>query len=593
MRALAALALVLLASSAHADDDAPLSVRYELNANQVAQGDTFQLDVVVSVRTQDPVEELSLPDLPRAFTVLQERRGSSTNITAVNGRRVILVEQRYMYLLRADEVGSFKIPEATARLGKSVARAAPVVVKVVGADTLGDAPPDDDGNAAAGPMPGARFGKNLPATFLEVTLDRTSAWVGQQVTATTEVYTQQPLAQWPRLPSLKPPGFFCTSLLGDDRPAPTQRTIGGRVYYVYLVNKDALFALGAGDKQIPSQSVDLLPAGSFFSRSREITARSSALKVEVKALPTQDQPEKFPVGNVGHWTLAATVKPSRGALGQPLTLTLTATGTGSLEQLELPSWDGNDQARVFPAATKREPRAVSATDPELGGRVTVDLLVQPQKEGQLRIPAFTLSTFDPDTGTYKQSTTQPLVVPIGAAGSVASSASAVASSAGRQVIAKGTRPLKKGVDEVSPPGDAPVAGAALVFVAGLGAYGAGTLRRRRAGSAAGQRATLRKDRQKAFDEARGRGDLASLERLLLDALAEACGPSVKGVATSELAALLVDKGLEPALADDVVRFIRDVEAARYMGAGSGGERKQLADTAGVLLAKVETKEARA
>lgn len=576
--------LVMLAGLAAATTpalaaDGAVSLRYELNAAQIDVGDSFQLDVVLTARSEEPVEELSLPDLPAGLTVLQERRAQSQQVSFAGGRRQVVIEQRYMYFVRGDEPGAYRIPEATARLGRAVARAAPVVVRVVDASAPAAVPPE-----GAGPVPGARFGRTPPTAFLEVTVDRTSAWVGQQVTATTEVYTQQPLAQWPRLPALKPPGFFCASLLDENRPQPSQRTIAGRSYYVYLVNKDALFPLAAGPASIPSQALTIVPAGSLFSRTRELPVRSAALTVEVKALPEEGRPTGFSPGNVGHWQLQASVRPARGTLGQPLTLTLAATGTGSLEQLELPTWSGGDQARVFPATTRRDARDVSAADPELGGRVVVELLVQPQQEGQLRIPPFTLVTFDPDQGVYKESVTAALVVPV--SGGKAAAASAP-HQGGRQVIAKGARPLKRGVIDEEPPGEGPVLTAAGLFVLGLVGLGAGALRRRRGTSAAGRRATLRRDRQKALDDATARGDLAALERVLLDALAERCGGAVKAASSGELLALLVDRGIEATLADEVVAFIRDVEAARYMGGGGAPERTALANRAAALVARVE------
>jgi hypothetical protein len=475
-----ALALGLGAGPAQAQaaDEAPLAVRYELNATEVAVGDSFQLDIVVTVKSQAQVEELSLPELPRAFTVLQERRASSTQMSAVQGRREVSVEQRYMYLLRAEEAGSFRIPEATARVGRAVARAAPVVVRVVDSDAA-------QGRAEEGAGPGARFGKSPPTAFLEVTLDRTTAWPGQQITATTEIYTQQPLAQWPRLPALKPPGFFCTTLLGEERPSPSQRTIAGRSYYVYLVNKDALFALGPGEKELPALSADVVPAGSLFSRQRSLSVRSAPATITIKPLPSEGRPSGFVPGNVGHWQLQASVRPARGTLGEPLTLTLVATGTGSLEQLVLPTWAGADQARVFPATTRREPRKTTLTDAELGGRVVVELLVQPQAEGPFKIPAFTLVTFNPEAGRYVESTTAPLVVPIGAA--KGASPGLPAGTSARQLIARGARPLKRNVVAQTPPTNAPVFVGLAALAGGLALWTGGTLRRRRQGSATRRR----------------------------------------------------------------------------------------------------------
>ena len=99
----------MLALAAAAADDAPIALRMEFDDTEVAQGDSLRLDVVLTVRTQQQVEELSLPDVPRAFTVMQERRATSTKVSTSNGKRAVTTEQRYMFVLRADEAGTHRI----------------------------------------------------------------------------------------------------------------------------------------------------------------------------------------------------------------------------------------------------------------------------------------------------------------------------------------------------------------------------------------------------------------------------------------------------------------------------------------------------
>lgn len=573
-------ALLLLVALAGADD-APISLRMEIDQKQVAQGDSFRLDVVLTVRGQQQVEELSLPDVPRAFTVTQERRATSTQVGSVNGKSSVTTEQRYMFVLRADEAGSHRIGEASARLGRAVARAAPVTIKVAAGDAVDDEP------AATGPQPGARFGAETPVAFLEVTVDKQTVWTGEQLTITTQVYSQQPLSQWPRIPPLKPAGFFCVPLLGDDRPTPGQKSIGGRLYYVYLVNKDALFATSPGAKTIPAQSVDLVPAGSFFNQSRGMQVKSAKLPLTVKPLPDDRSalrtPESFAAGNVGHWQLTAAVRPTTATLGQPFTLTLAATGSGNLDQLQLPSWDGGGLARVFPPTSRIERRGTSADEPEIGGRVTAEMLVQPLREGDLKIPAFTLVTFDPESGSYKELTSAAIVVTVRSAkGAVAGSTSSA-----RQVIAKGARPLHALVNLERAPDEVPVIAGAACALLGAGALAFGTQRRRRRSSNEGQREAARRERASALEDARRLGDLSALERLVVDALADSFGPAVRSSSTVELEDALLARGAGRALIDEVVRFIREVEAARYMRGGATGERERMAKAAVDLIARID------
>jgi hypothetical protein len=572
---------VLFTLCAAGADEAPLSLRMEIDDTDVAQGDSVRLDVVLTVRTQQQVEELSLPDVPRGLSVTQERRATSTQVGTVNGVRSVTSEQRFMFVLRADEAGAHRIGEATARLGRTVARAAPVTINV----TAANAQVVDE--ETAGPQPGARFGKDPPAAFLEVSVDKDTVWAGEQVTVTTEVFTQQPLSQWPRLAPLKPAGFFCVPLLGDERPAPLPRSIGGRLYYGYLVNKDALFATTPGAFSILPASVDLVPAGSFFSRSRDVRVTSSKVSITVKPLPSAGRPGPFARGNVGRWELVASVRPPTATPGQPVTLTLVATGRGNVDQLQLPTWDGGGVARVFPPTSRIERTKTSATDTAIGGRVLAEMLVQPLREGTLVIPAFTLVSFDPAANAFTTSTTQSLALPVKGAPSPDAFGPARNGAQTRQLIAIGARPLRAGVRIESPPSEIPVVGGIALAAAGLGAFALGQQRRRRRSSSAGERDAARAARARALVDARTQGDLAALERLVVDALADAFGPTMRSSSTAELEAVLLAARAERTLVNDVVRFISDVEAARYMKGGAPAERERMARMAFALVERID------
>lgn len=571
-------AIIVLAMCAAGAADAPISLRMDVDDTDVAQGESVRLDVVLTVRSTQQVEELSLPDVPRGLSVTQERRATSTQVGTVNGLRSVTSEQRYMFVLRADEAGAHRIGEATARLGRTVARAAPVTINVSAAS----APVDDDEGATS--QPGARFGKDLPAAFLEVTVDKDTVWTGEQVTVTTEVFSQQPLSQWPRMAPLKPAGFFCVALLGDERPAPAQRSVGGRLYYAYLVNKDALFATSPGALSIGAHSVDLVPAASLFSRARDIHVTSAQVPITVKPLPTERRPEAFSPGNVGRWELTASIRPPTATLGQPVTLTLTATGNGNVDQLQLPTWDGGSVARVFPPTSRIERRNTSPTETKIGGRVSAEMLVQPLREGSLTIPALTLVSFNPQIGAFTTSTTKGLAVPV--KGPRPLDATAPARSA-RQLIAKGARPLHAGVRIESPPSDLPVIGGAVLAVVGFATFALGQRRRRRRSSSAGEREAARRARAKALEDARTRGDLAALERIVVDALADTFGPAMRSSSTADLEAVLLAGGAERTLVDCVLRFICDVEAARYMQDGPLGARARMATAALDLVARID------
>ena len=117
-----ALALALASSSAAAEG--ALGLRMKASASTVRVGDTFQLDVILTVNGQDAVYELELPDMSD-FDVMRESEAQSASFSVVGGRRAIVAEHRRSFVLAASTDGTKQIGEARARLGGNTARAAP------------------------------------------------------------------------------------------------------------------------------------------------------------------------------------------------------------------------------------------------------------------------------------------------------------------------------------------------------------------------------------------------------------------------------------------------------------------------------------
>jgi len=128
--------------------------------------------------------------------------------------------------------------------------------------------------------------------------------------------------------------------------------------------------------------------------------------------------------------------------------------------------------------------------------------------------------------------------------------------------------------------------AGLIGVAiGAVVFGAGGARARRASSVAGKRDKAKREREHAIDEAKKRGDLGAMERILFDVLGERAGADARGRPTDELQTLLQDR-LDATLVNDIVKLIRDLESARFMP-GAGSERARLVDAAIAIVRRLD------
>ncbi|MDP2341625.1 MAG: BatD family protein [Deltaproteobacteria bacterium] len=541
----------------------------------VKQGETFQLDVILTVRGQDSVDELEMPDVTD-FSVVSEQESSNASFFVKNGRRSVVVEHRRTLVLRADEPGKKEIGEATAKLGESTARAAPLRIRVIADPQAAPVDPTDvvdvsdkQESADAGVdakevrLPGARFGSSLPSVFLEVTADKESVVVGEQLTVTVEIWSQGPLGSYPRVPPQKPAGFLCLPIDDGTRLQAVQRSLGGRSWYVYPVTRDALFALAPGKKTLPTLEVQVSPAGSFFSRGQDVRVRSGTTVVDVKPLP-DGAPEGFAAGSVGRFSLAVSARPRQVKVGEPFTLVVEATGFGNIDHLTLPVWSGDDRVRLFPPAERRERKD---RDGVVAGRVVQETLVQPLDKGDIVVPPLSLVAYSPADGRYLTSTSTPLTVRV-----LAGAAGATTKTRARALLTAGPRPLVL---------DAPlrddVIGNEIVFLgAGLGALlsvaGALVGFRRRQQDTAGARRRQRLE-QRARDLKSTR-ELAATARLLLDAASDRAGDDVRSTPLAALPAMLVSRGVPAGLAQRAADALLVAEAARY---SPGGQQQQARD----------------
>jgi len=576
MRALWLL-FVVVTSALPAFAQAPISLAMRVSETSVPLGETFRLEVILTVNGQDAVDDLELPDLSD-FTVLRESESQQASFSTRNGRRAITVEHRRSFILRADTHGKHTIGGATATLGNDTARAAPIVITItprggqVGTDDDNAATdPDKDvadagAEAAAGASaePGARFGNALPQIFLELRADRTEAFVGEQITVVGEIWSRVALGSWPRIPGQKPPGFVCLAIDDGIRPQAVQRSLRGQIFNVYPVSRDALFALAPGAKTLPALEMEVTPAGAFFQR-QDVRVRSAPLDLVVKPLP-EPAPPGFQAGAVGSFEVRASIKPQRTTVGVPVSVVVEVSGWGNIDEVPLPVWSAGASVRTFPPTVRRERRD---RDGLVAGQVIAETLVQPSQPGTLTIPAMTYVVFDTNADTWVTKQTQPLSIAVDAAGTATTGP---ARPAGRSAIAAGARPLALDIElrESAVLRPAPAIGGVVAVVGGIVGM-LGRRRRRASDSADGQRRRRQQDRRAAAEAIVNSGDVAAAQRLLLDAVAERCGDDIRAVDTAALPAVLVARGVGEGLANTIARAIVGAEAARF---APGGPKQQ-------------------
>ena len=137
---------------------------------------------------------------------------------------------------------------------------------------------------------------------------------------------------------------------------------------------------------------------------REVTLRGGAGALKVAALPTSGQPAGF-TGAVGTFELQVEPPTTMPRVGEPLTLTVRATGRGNFERLGIEGVTESDAFKTY------DVKEVSLADPLTGPKTFTQVLV-PRREGPLEVPPLTLTYFDPARSAYAQAKTDAFTLQV-------------------------------------------------------------------------------------------------------------------------------------------------------------------------------------
>ena len=137
------------------------------------------------------------------------------------------------------------------------------------------------------------------------------------------------------------------------------------------------------------------------------TLATDPFPLEVRPLPSP-APADF-IGAVGQFKLSSKVVPEKAAVGEPITWTLTLEGTGNWPAIDKlrPRILGRDFRVVSPRAQKT-PKA----DTLFEATFSEDLVLIPQKGGRTTLGPYTLSIFNPSSGSYETLRVEPVTIEI-------------------------------------------------------------------------------------------------------------------------------------------------------------------------------------
>ncbi len=402
MRSSILLFLLLFAGSARA----AVSISAALNRTSVAIGE----QVVLSVTVSGDQASLPQPKLPPmdAFNVYDS--GRSQSLSFVNGH--MSSEVVHTFVLAPRVAGKHVVPPISAD-GASAPTAA------LNVEVLASAPPPNvaasrPSAAPAGSTPRVSSGRARGNdVFVTASLDKATAKVNEQVTLTVRFYNAVQLFGDTRF---DPPAL--NGFLSEDLP-PVRNgmtNIEGRPYQ-YNEIKVALFPVQAGRMSIGSAVIHCQVArlgargDDFFDRffsmaaPQPVTVQSDPLVLTVEPVPT-GKPADF-TGVVGQLTASAQADRASVKAGDAVTLSVTIAGHGNIKSIPDPVKPDLPSLRFFATDSSV---VLDKTNDRVGGSKILRTVLVPRVSGDIRIPSFSFSYYDPQRNSYQRATTEEIVL---------------------------------------------------------------------------------------------------------------------------------------------------------------------------------------
>ena len=258
--------------------------------------------------------------------------------------------------------------------------------------------------AAATGAPRAR-----PLVEFRVTPDKTTAYVGEEITLHYELLTQADVQGLEYLDPPRFPGCWAEDLEKPEKPVGHRDVVDGRTVMRFTLLKKLVSGLNPGTVNIPEAkirtSVRMSPDPfndpfGFFPRPEVMDLVAKPLTLRILPIPGDASFR----GPVGHFDLSAKLDRTRVAPGEAVTLRIRLVGLGNLRT-------ATDAPKVdVPGVTSYPPSVKS--DAARTGRPQVSTewsyVLVPKANGAVTVPAISVAVFDPSEKRIVTKTTAPL-----------------------------------------------------------------------------------------------------------------------------------------------------------------------------------------
>jgi len=408
--------LVAVFLSGIVQENSAQEISFSASAPKVLRaGEQFQLVYTANKN----LDEFTPPDFGEFRFLGGPSTGSSTSISMVNGKTTRISTYSYTYYMQApSNAGKYTIDKATAQYKKQQ-----IVSNILEIEIVSSAQSNSQqSNSNSGNQPKTSTqssdGEDI---FVRLVTDKKTAYVGEQITAWIKIYTKVNISGFDQ--RFKGPDF--TGFYQQDVEVPSfsleREKVGNNIYHSGILKKVILYPQRSGEilvdpfellvevqKQTRKKPQSIFDEffGSQYNRTR-VNLKSKAIKFTIKQLPVH-RPVDFN-GAVGKFQIQASANETSVSTNDAITFKATVTGKGNLKLME------DVKANFPPTFDVFEPiKKVQIDNQNAGktGKVSFEYTAIPRHAGNFHIPSFSMTYFDPSSGSYKSIESQDFEITV-------------------------------------------------------------------------------------------------------------------------------------------------------------------------------------
>ena len=312
------------------------------------------------------------------FEVIR-RPSTSSSFSWINGR--ISSSKTITYVLMPNSEGSFLVGRASIDYKGDVYTSKPVEVKVAAAAPMA-AEEDMSGQTSI------LMADPLARILVSASLDKDQVYMGEAVLYTFSFFRK--IRLW-ESPEYNPPTF--ADFWAEDLPRaknPKEVIIRGEKYIREDIKK-VLYPAKEGFITIGSTNI-VVKLDPF---ARPTTLTTDPLELEVSPLPPE--PESF-LGAVGNFSISTDIETTKVKDGEPVTVKVKIAGIGNINAISPPKYEESEFLRGYEPKDSVE---ISTLNNMISGTKTFEFLFITLKPGNIQLPIFKFTYFDPAEERFK------------------------------------------------------------------------------------------------------------------------------------------------------------------------------------------------